>query len=154
MKQRLQKIAFYYFVFASLAAYLFTVISLLANQNWHEYFISPAYLFCQLLAAGWILGMPIEIILSVLPLAFICIGFVLYLKKSRYSSMFTKPVLMANIVVIAISGVALVVAILTGNAPGSSDLLSGLDSIVFAVVLCFCLYGGGENEESKIGNEP
>ena len=87
MKQKLHKIAFYYFIFASIAAYLITAVSLIVNQNWHEYFVSPVQLYCQLLSAGSILGMPLEIILSLLPLLFICISFVLYLKKNEYPYM-------------------------------------------------------------------
>ena len=81
MKQKLQKIAFYYFVAASVSAYLITVISLIANQNWHEYFVSPVYLYCQLLPAGSILGMPTEIILSCLSCLFVSVLYSILPKK-------------------------------------------------------------------------
>ena len=136
MKRKLQQIAFFYVTISSVAAYLLTAVSVLAHQNWHEYFVTPAYLFCQLLAAGWILKMPAEVILSLLPLVFICIGFVLYLKKNGYSAMFIKPVLLS---VMIISGIYLAF----GEA---FDKVLGLIFLAFGVAFLFCLHGYEEND--------
>ena len=74
---------------------------MLADLNWFEYFVSPVHPYCQLLAAGSILGMPLEIILSLLSLLFICVSYTLYFMEKEYYSMFARPVLLGNIVLIA-----------------------------------------------------
>ncbi len=139
MKKKVQTIAFYYFVIASVAAYLVTAISLIANQNWYEYFVSPVYLYCQLLPAGVVLGLPTEIILSILPLLFICVSFVLYLTKNASYSMFALPVLLGNIALLAIMIIILLLFGISGsihiNGKGIAVLLSSILEIALWIVL-------------------
>ena len=144
MKQKLHKIAFYYFIFASIAAYLITAVSLIANQNWHEYFVSPVHLYCQLLAAGAVLRMPAEIILSLLPLLFICISFVLYLKKNEYCSLFMRPVLLGNMAMLVLLIIALVIGILASGInsfPTGSALIAILSLLMDAALLIISVIG-------------
>ncbi|MBQ9781091.1 MAG: hypothetical protein IJW00_09125 [Clostridia bacterium] len=141
MKQKLQKIAFYYFVAASVSAYLITVISLIANQNWHEYFVSPVYLYCQLLPAGSILGMPTEIILSILPLLFVCVSFILYLTQKAYYSVFALPVLLGNIVLLAIVIIILLLLGTSGSTNISGKEIAFLLSSILDIALWIVLFG-------------
>lgn len=139
MKQKLQKIAFYYFVFSTVAAYLVTVISAIAGLNWYEYVVSPVYLYCQLLPAGVTMGMPMEIILSLIPFLFVCVSFILYLKKNEYDSMLTLPILLGNIVLLAITIIMLLLFGVSGSTGisgnGISFLLSGILDIALWIVL-------------------
>lgn len=138
MKQRLHKIAFYYFIFASIAAYLITAASLIANRNWHEFFVSPVHLYCQLFAAGSILGMPAEIVLSILPLLFVCVSFVLYLMKNRLYSAFALPVLLGNMAMLALLLIALAIGVLAegiNSVPSGNALVAILSLVVNAALL-------------------
>ncbi len=144
MKQRLHKIAFFYFVFASIAAYLITVVSLIANQNWHEYFVSPVHLYCQLFAAGFILEMPVEILLSALPFLFVCVSFVLYLMKKRLYSAFALPVLLGNMAMLALLIIALVIGVLANginSVPTGNALIAILSLVMNAALLIVSVIG-------------
>lgn len=143
MKKRFREIMFYYFVFSTLAAYLITVISIAAHQNWHQYFVSPVYSYCQLLAAGGALELPMEIILSILPLLFVCISFILYCLKKEYHLMFPLPVLLGNIVVLTIMTILILLNIaeidVSKGISGRSivRLLSLIFDIMLLIVLCW-----------------
>lgn len=139
MKQKLQKIAFYYFVISSVAAYLVTAISLIANQNWYEYFVSPVYLYCHLLYAGIKLKMPGEIILSILPLLFICVSCVLNFLKNEYSSLFLRPILLGSAIISAFLMIILIF-LSTGNGSFAGSGIVFLLSVILNLALPIILF--------------
>lgn len=142
MKPKLQKIAFYYFVLAAVAAYLVTAISLIANQNWYEYFVSPVYPYCQLLVAGIVLNRPVEIALSILPFLFICVSCTLYFIKSEYYSLFARPVLQGNISLIAIIIIFILFGIISFSGRGeiSGTEIAYLFSNILEIALWIVLF--------------
>lgn len=151
MKQKIQKITFYYLIFASFAAYLITAISLLANRNWYEYFVSPVYLYCQLFVAGSRLGMPLKIILSLLPLLFVGISFVLYLTKNEYYFIPMHPVLLGNIVLIAFFAIIIAIMILlfngkVGSMPTDGHTISFLLSSILQIPLLIVMFSQGKHK--------
>ena len=144
MKQKLQKIAFYYFVIASVAAYLITIVSVFADLNWFEYLVSPVHPYCQLLAAGSLFGRPLAIILSLLPLLFVGVSFVLYHIRNENYTLPIRPVLLGNIVLLASYAIILVIGMLlldgeAGNmnpdGPTVVFLLSSMLQIALWIVL-------------------
>ena len=89
--------------------------------------------------------MPIELILSLFPFLFICVSYILYLKKNEYYSMFALPALLGNIVLLAITIIILLLFGISGSTNISGKGIAFLLSSILDIALWIVLFGRRKN---------